>query len=104
MSATMARQGDRIQLEQSNMRLPLDMARTAQGGLSCAALEETKQLIKIPRTEVREEKKSGVQIPGHNKVKAAIARHQAKVRKNQTDGCHSCQSSTAKNPQIWCRR
>jgi len=41
MSATMARQGGRVQLEQSDMPLALDMAKMAKGGFSRAAIEET---------------------------------------------------------------
>jgi len=104
MSATMARQGGRVQLEQSNMRLALNMAKMAKGGFSRAAVEETQYLIKKPGAEVREEKKRGVESPGHNKVKAAIARHPAMLRQNQTPGCHPCQNGTAKNPQTHWRR
>jgi hypothetical protein len=52
----MARQGGRVQLEQSDMCLALNMAKMAKGGISPAALEETQQLIKKPRAEVREVK------------------------------------------------
>jgi len=90
MSATMARQGGRVQLEQSDMRLALNMAKMAKGGFRCTAIEETQQLIKKPRAEVREEKTQGVECPGHNKVKAVIERHPAMVRENQTDGCLPC--------------
>jgi hypothetical protein len=55
MSATMARQGGRVQLEQSDMRLALNMAKMAKEGFSRAAIKETKYLIKKPRAEVREE-------------------------------------------------
>jgi len=48
------------------------MAKMAKGGFSRAAIEETQQLIKKPRGEVREEKKRGVEFPRHNKIKAAI--------------------------------
>ena len=99
MSATMARQGGRVQLEQSDMHLALNMAKMAKGGISCAAIEETQQQIKKPRAEVREEKKRGVEFPMHNKVKAAIEWHPAMVRENQTDGCLPCQTGTAKNPE-----
>jgi hypothetical protein len=64
MSATMARQGGRVQLEQSDMRLALNMATMAKEGFSRAATEETKYLIKKPRAEVREEKKRGVEFLG----------------------------------------
>ena len=52
MSATMARQGGRVQLEQSNMCLALNMAKMATGGFSHATIEETQYLIKKPCAEV----------------------------------------------------
>jgi hypothetical protein len=52
MSATMARQGGRVQLEQSNMRLALNMAKMAKGVFLQAAIEETQNLIKKPQAEV----------------------------------------------------
>ena len=64
MSATMARQGGRVQLEQSEMRLVLNMAKMAKESFSRAAIEETKYHIKKPCAEVREEKKWGVEFPG----------------------------------------
>jgi hypothetical protein len=99
MSATMARQGGRVQLEQSDMRLALNMAKMAKEGFSHAAIEETKYLIKKPRAEVGEEKKRGVVFPGHKKVKAAIQRHPAILRHNQTSGCLPCQNGTTRNLQ-----
>jgi len=98
MSATMARQGGRVQLEQSDMRLALNMAKMAKIWFLHAAIEETQQPMKKPHAEVRERKKRGVVFPGHNKVKAAIGRHPALVRKNQTDGCLPRQNGTAKTP------
>jgi hypothetical protein len=65
MSATMAKQGGRVQLEQSDMRLALNMAKMAKDGFSRATIEETKYLIKTPRAMVREEKKLGVEFPGN---------------------------------------
>jgi hypothetical protein len=41
MSATMARQGGQVQLEQSDMRHALNMAKMAQGRLLIAAIAET---------------------------------------------------------------
>jgi hypothetical protein len=99
MSATMARQRGQVQLEQSDMCLALNMAKMATEGFSRAAIEETKYLIKKPGAEVREEKKRGVEFPGHKQVKAAIQRHPAMLRHNQTPGCLPCQNGTAKNPQ-----
>jgi len=104
MSATMARQGGQVQLEQSDMRLALNMAKMAKESFSRAAIEETKYLIKKPHAEVREGNKRGVEFPGHNKVKAAIQRHPAMLRQNQTSGCLPCHNGTAKNPQTRWRR
>jgi hypothetical protein len=94
----MAKQGGRVQLEESDMRLALNIAKMAKGGFLPASLEETKQLIKKPRAEVREEKKPGVEFPGNQKVKAAMERRPAMVYKNHTASCIRCQNGTAKNP------
>jgi len=104
MSSTMARQGGRVQLEQSDMRLALNMAKMAKEGFSRAAIEETKYRIKKPPAKVQEEKKQGVEFPGHNKVKAAIQRHPAMLRQNQTSGCLPCRNGTAKSPRTSWRR
>jgi len=45
MSETMAKQGGWVQLQQSDMRLALNMAKMAQGGFSRVAIEETQQLF-----------------------------------------------------------
>jgi len=45
MSATMARQGGRVQLEQSDMPLALYMAKMAKVRFSHTIKEETQQLI-----------------------------------------------------------
>jgi len=86
MSATMARQGGWVQLEQSDMRLALNKAKMAKEEFLRATIEETQQLIKKSRAEVREEKTRRVEFPSHKKVKAAIDRHPAMVYKNFTDG------------------
>jgi predicted SAM-dependent methyltransferase len=52
------------------------MAIMATEGFLRTAIEETKYLIEIPRAEVWEEQKWGVEFPGHEMVKAAIQRHQ----------------------------
>jgi hypothetical protein len=96
----MARQGGRVQLEQSNMHLALNMAKMATGGFSHAAMEETQQLIQKPCAKVREQNKWGVEFPGHNKLKPAIQRHQAIVHENKMDGCLSCQNGTTNYRQI----
>jgi len=104
MSATMARQRGQVQLEQSDMRLALNMAKISKEGFSRAAIDETKYLVKKPHAEVREEKMRGVEIAGHKQVKAAIQRHPARLRQNQTSGCLPCENGTAKNPQTRWRR
>jgi len=63
----MARQGGRVQLEQSDMRLASNMAKMPKIVFSRAAIEETIHLIKKPSAEVRAEKKRGVELPGHIK-------------------------------------
>ena len=99
MSATMARQGWRVQLEQSDMRLAWNIVKMANGGFSQAAIEKMQLLIKIPSAEVREEKKRGVEFPGHRKLKAAMERHPALVRENQMDGFLPCRNCIAMNLQ-----
>jgi len=99
MSADMARQGGRVQLEQSDMRLTLNMAKIVKQGFSRAAMEDTQQLIKKPHAQVRGEKKQRVVFPGHIKVNAAIERHPAMFCDHQMDSCLTCEYCTAKNPQ-----
>jgi len=104
MSGTMARQGGQVQLEQSDMRLALNMARMAKGGFCRAAIDETQFLIKTPRSEVREEKTRGFEFPGGINVKAAMERIPAMLQENQMDSCLPCQIGTAQNPQTRWRR
>jgi len=52
MSATMGRQGGRVQLEHSDMRYALNMAKMTKEGFSRAGTEEAQQPIKTPRTAV----------------------------------------------------
>jgi len=56
MSATMARQGGQVQLEQSNMCLALNMTKMAYAEFSHTTIEEMQYLIKKSLVEVREEK------------------------------------------------
>jgi len=99
MSASMARQGGRVQLEQSDMRLALNMAKMAKGGFLRSAIEEMQCLIKKPRAQVWEEMKLGVEFPGHKNVKTVRDRQPAMLRENQTDGCLPGQNGIAHNPQ-----
>jgi len=52
ISPTMARQGGRVQLEQSDIRLALKITKLAKGWFSRAAVEETQYLIEKPRNNV----------------------------------------------------
>jgi len=100
----MARQGGRVQLQQSYMRFALNMVTMAQQRLLRAAIKESQHLIKKPRARVREETRRRVAVLGYNKVTAAIERHLVKFRENQTDSCLPCQNGTEKNPQTRGRR
>jgi hypothetical protein len=88
MSATMERQGGRGQHKQSDMHLASNLGKMAKGVLSYAAKEETQFLMKKPRAKVREDKKRGVEFPGHKNVVAAMERHPAMICQNHTDSCH----------------
>jgi hypothetical protein len=104
MSATMARQGGRVQLEQADMRIALNMVNMAKHGISRAGIEETKNLIKKPRAEIREEKRRGVELPGHKSVKAVIEKHPSMIYDNHLTGCLICQNKVARNPYTRWRR
>ena len=76
----MARQECRVQLKQSDMRLALNMAKIAKGGLSPAAIKETQHRIQKPHAKVSEEKKWRVEFPAYGKVTTGLERHPAMVR------------------------
>ena len=67
----MARQGGGVQLEQSDIRLLMNMAKMAKSGFLRATIEETQYAIKKHRADVREVKMWGFEFPGHKKVLAA---------------------------------
>jgi hypothetical protein len=56
----------------------------AKEGFLRTAIQEMKYLINKPCAVVREGMKQVVEFPGHKKVKAAIQRHPAMLRHNQT--------------------
>jgi hypothetical protein len=60
--------------------------------------------VKESRAEVREERKQGVQFPGHTIVKVAMQRHPAMLSQNHMSSSLSCQTGTARNLQTHCRR
>jgi len=99
MSATMVWQGGRLQLDQSDIRRALYMAKMAEGGFSCSMIEGTQYLIKQPGAKGWWEKKQAVEFPWHNDVKPAMERHPAMFGENQSDGCLRCQHGTVQNPQ-----
>jgi hypothetical protein len=86
------------------MRLALNMVKMAKVGFPHAAIREMQHLFKIHCAEIREEKKRGVEFPGHQKVKAAMERNPAMIYKDTTAGCLPCQNGTAKNLLIRWRR
>jgi len=101
----MVRQGGRVQLEQSDMRLAMDMTKMAKEVFSCTAIEETKYLIKQPCAEVLRDKKRGIGFPWHEKVKATTESQPAMLQQNHMSGCLSCQHRPAKNPSThWSRK
>jgi len=104
MSATMARQGGRVPLEQSNVRLTLNMANMAKGGFSHTAIEDTQYLIGGLCARLRGQGKRGVVFQVHRKLKAAIETHLAMLRQNQMDGRLHSHNATAKNLQTCWRR
>jgi len=104
MSPTISSQGDRVELELSDMRLALNITKMAKEGLSRATIEETKCIIQKPHTKVCEEETRGVEFPGYNKMRAAIQRNPAMLRNNQTSGCLPCQNRNAKNLLMRWRR
>jgi len=95
----MARQGGRVQLEQSDMGLALILANMAKEGFLRASIQETQFLIRNRRAEVREKERRGVEFPEHRQVKAARERQPAMLRQNHTAGCLLCHNGTAKNRQ-----
>jgi len=97
MSAIMPRQGDQVQLIQSNMLQALNEAEMAKGGFACAVEFETQYLNKKSRAEVWEQKQGEVCIPGRWMGKAAIERHLTMVCENHMDGCLPWQQGTATN-------
>ena len=99
MSATVARQGGQIQLEQSDMQLVLKMVKTAKGGYSQAAME--KMLFHIPKHHavVQPEARWGVELPEHRKVKTVIEIQPSMFHETQTPGYLPCKNCRAKHLQ-----
>ena len=103
MLATMARQGGRLQQEQSNVHPAWNMAKIAKCRLQRAAMEP-QVLISKPHAEVQEETMRGVAFPGHNRVEAVIERNLAMLRQQHTARCLPCEKCTARNLQTRWRR
>jgi hypothetical protein len=91
MSATLARRGGQVHLEQSDMRLVLNLGKMGKEGFARTAIEDSKYLIKKPHAEVREKKTRRFDFPGHKQVKGVIQSHPAMLRHNQMSGGLPCQ-------------
>jgi hypothetical protein len=94
----MAMQGGRVQLEQCEMFLALNMAKMAKWGCLRTVIEKIQYLIKEPCAEVRENKIQGVEFPQHQKVKTVIKQHPAMLCQTHMAGCLSWQNGNAKYP------
>jgi len=68
-------------------------------GMLPAAKEEMKYFIQKPPTDVRTDKKQGVEFPGHNVLKAAIQRHPPMLSQNHMSGCLPSSNATTKISQ-----
>jgi len=84
MSATMGRQGGRVQLEQSVICLASNMAKIAKGGILRIAIKKMQHQFRKPRATVRDENEQGVKLAGHKKMKAAIERQPAMLCQDRT--------------------
>jgi hypothetical protein len=101
----MARQGRQVQLDESDIRLALNMAKMAQGEFSCTTIQQTHNQIKKPRAEIPEDTKQGIEFLGHKNVEALIDRHLAMLYPNHTARCLPGHNGNAKNPQtLWGRK
>jgi len=106
MSATKAKQGGRLQLEQSNLCLASNMAKMAKGWISHDAMVKMQYRIRKHRAGVQDKKMWGVGFHAHTRVKATIEWHLAMVLESNIVSCLPCQNGTRKNPQTcWrCKR
>jgi hypothetical protein len=80
------------------------MAKKSKGGLSCAALKGTDQLIKKPRAEDWEKPKQSVEFGRHEILMAEMEKHLAMICENQMDSCIPSHNGTAKKPRSRWRR
>jgi len=99
MSAAIARHGDWVQLEQSNMHLALKIPKMATGGFSCTTMEETQYSLPKPHTEVWEVTKLGVNICVCRNINATMRKHLTTVWELQMDRCLLQPNGTANHPQ-----
>jgi hypothetical protein len=72
MSATVAAQVGRIQLELSDVRLALNLTKMAKVVFLCMAIGEIKYIMKYSTAEFWEAKMRGFGFPGHRTVKAGM--------------------------------
>jgi hypothetical protein len=95
MFATMARHSGRVQLKQADLCIALNMVNMAKNGISHTEIEETKNEIINHQAEFREEKRWGIELPGHKRVKVVIEKHAFKIYNDYLDGCLRCQNKIA---------
>jgi hypothetical protein len=82
----MERQGGQSQLEQSDMRLALNIVRMATGWFLHTTIEESTYLVMQTSAAVLETQLWAVGICGLNHVKAAIEGHTVVFCQNPKDG------------------
>jgi hypothetical protein len=82
----MCKQAGRVQLEQSDLRLAINTMDKSIHGLSLANINETLEIIRKPRAEIREEKRRKVEFEGHKNVKAVMQAHPAMDRQKEPEG------------------
>jgi hypothetical protein len=98
VAATMCKHAGRVQLEQSDLRLTMNIMDKSVNGLSSANVDETLDIIRKPRAELREEKRRGVEFKGHKNVKSVMKVHPAMNKRNELEGCLTCQNNVPHNP------
>ena len=97
MSATVASQGGRVQLEQSDLHLAGKMAKMDIAGVLQTAIEVTQYLNIKLLPQVQQHQTHRAVFSGHETVKTAIERHPTMLCQNHTNRCLPCYNGTAVN-------
>lgn len=104
VAASMCKQAGRVQLEASDIRLAFNTKDKFLHGLTADNIDETFEIIRKPRAELREEKRRGVEFEGYKNVKVVMKRHPAMDPENEQDGCLVCQNGQPHNPETRWKR